>query len=168
MKMVYGTVTLQAIREEESFHLSRIDEKVKGWGFHDLTQEQVWVVAFDPTLMVRAVVPVAQGNQFYVEVDMAAVLTAVLATGTNRFWVMHNHCNRNVTPTKRDLELTQQINVAAAICGMYLEDHIIIGRGDRWYSMVDHGDLTPSKGIAKIAAMSAHSRVWTLPHKGRR
>jgi DNA repair protein RadC len=162
MKMVYGTVSLKTIREEESFHLSLIDQKVREWGFHDLTQETVWVIAFDPTLMVRAVVPVAQGNQFYVEVDMAAVLTAVLSTGTNRFWVMHNHPSTNVKPTKRDLELTQQINVAAAICGMYLEDHIVIGRGTRWYSMVDHGDLTPSKGIAKIAAQSAHQRVWLL------
>lgn len=162
-RMIYGTVALRPLREVESFHLDELRQKASEWGWHDLTQETLWIVAFDALLDVRAVVPVAQGNQFYVEVDMAAVLTAVLASGTNRFWVVHNHPSRSVKPTKKDLMLTQQINAAAAICGMYLEDHIIVGRDGGWYSMVDHDDLEPSAGIARIAAQSANQRVWRLP-----
>ena len=41
----------------------------------------------------------------------------------------HNHPSGDPTPSKSDIETTREVAKAAALLGVILHDHIIIGRG---------------------------------------
>ncbi len=41
----------------------------------------------------------------------------------------HNHPSGDPTPSKSDIETTREVAKAAALLGVTLHDHIVIGRG---------------------------------------
>ena len=163
MKNVYATVGLNIVRSD--LHYSDLRELLHEWGMFREAQEVFWVVTYDPMTALRSVVEVARGNQFEVEVDISNVMQAVWAAGTSRFQIMHNHPSGNVEPTKMDLTLTKQVNLAAAMGSMFLEDHVVIGPPDQWFSMVERGLFSPS---AKIQKMTAVRGPTVLLHKEER
>ncbi|HEV7458018.1 MAG TPA: JAB domain-containing protein, partial [Roseococcus sp.] len=43
--------------------------------------------------------------------------------------LVHNHPSGDPTPSRADIEMTQEVRGAAAALGMTLHDHLIVGRG---------------------------------------
>ena len=52
--------------------------------------------------------------------------------------LVHNHPSGDPTPSKADIAVTQEIKKAAAVLGLTLHDHVIIGR-NRHASLRDLG-----------------------------
>ena len=52
--------------------------------------------------------------------------------------LLHNHPSGDPTPSKADIAVTQEIKKAAALLGLTLHDHVIIGR-NRHASLRDLG-----------------------------
>jgi DNA repair protein RadC len=52
--------------------------------------------------------------------------------------LVHNHPSGDPTPSRADLEMTKEVEVAASALGITLHDHIIIGNG-RWLSFRKQG-----------------------------
>lgn len=151
MKNIYATVGLNIVRSD--LHYSDMRELLHEWGMFHEAQEVFWVVTYDPMTTLRSVVEVARGNQYEVEVDISNVMQAVWASGTSRFQIMHNHPSGNVTPTEMDITLTKQVNLAAAMGSMFLEDHIIIGPPDQWFSFTEAKIFEPSPKIKQLTAV---------------
>lgn len=160
LKVYYATVQLNVLREAPAPDLRDLPGLCEEWGLNTSAVECFWVVAFDAMQTVRCIVEVARGNQFNVQVDISTIFDAIRAAGTNRFYVMHNHPSSGLKPTKKDLMLTKQIAVAAAISALHFEDHVILAPPDRWYSLVEHGHMSPSAEIARLVAQSASQQVW--------
>lgn len=154
MRNVYATVKLDIVRSD--LRTTDLPALCREWGLFSEAQEVVWVVTYDPMAQLRSVIEVARGSQFRVEVDVSTVLQAAWAAGTSRFQLMHNHPSGKLNPTKVDLDLTQQVYVAALAGQMYLEDHIVIGPPDGWWSMADHKQF---EAHPKIRAMYARAAV---------
>ena len=161
LKVYYATVQLNILREAPAPNVMHLPDLVVEWGLSSQAVECLWVVGFDATQQVRCIVEIARGNQFNVQVDISSIFDAIRAAGTNRFYVMHNHPSSGLRPTKKDLVLTQQIAMAAAISALHFEDHVILAPPDRWYSLVEHGHMTPSAEIARLVAQSASQQVWS-------
>jgi DNA repair protein RadC len=49
--------------------------------------------------------------------------------GASALIMAHNHPSGDRTPSKADIETTREVAKAAALLGVTLHDHIIIGRG---------------------------------------
>jgi len=43
--------------------------------------------------------------------------------------MVHNHPSGDPTPSKADIEMTREVQKAAAVLGVTLHDHVILGRG---------------------------------------
>jgi DNA repair protein RadC len=43
--------------------------------------------------------------------------------------LLHNHPSGDPTPSKADVEMTREVQKAAAVLGVTLHDHVILGRG---------------------------------------
>jgi DNA repair protein RadC len=43
--------------------------------------------------------------------------------------MVHNHPSGDPTPSKADIEVTKEVAKAAALLGVTLHDHLIIGKG---------------------------------------
>ena len=54
--------------------------------------------------------------------------------------ILHNHPSGDPTPSREDLELTQQIARGAQLLGITLADHIVIG-DNRYYSFRENHRL---------------------------
>jgi len=128
-------------------------------GLHNASQETLWVIAYDSLLQVRTIVEVARGGYHSMEVPIPAVLTAVLLAGTHRFVIAHNHSTGDVTPTIIDIDLTRTIMVAANACGLYFEDHYILGPNREVLSFADKGILIPAPELAVMAKTQKKARV---------
>lgn len=120
-------------------------------GLNDQPQEVLWVIAYDSVQRIRTIVEVARGGYHNMVVPIPAVLSAVLVAGCDRFMVAHNHPTDAIEPTVIDLDLTEKIMAAANTCGMYFEDHLIIGPSGRLYSFAESGFLTPARELGEMA-----------------
>lgn len=152
MKLIWATTELRVNAELAPATLMDLRRVLRDQGMFTATQEVFWVCAYDAMTNLRALVEVARGDYYKVAVSIPATLNAVLVSGANRFYIGHNHPSGVVKPTEKDIKLTQQINVAAALSGLFIEDHVILGPPDKWWSMRDHGQLTPSSAITELYA----------------
>lgn len=152
----YATVSLNIVRSDLT--TADLPAQFRKDGMFTQAQEAVWIVTFDPMAQLRTTIEIARGNQYEVQVDMQALMQGVWASGTNRFFLVHNHPSGHVKPTKKDLALTKQVSLAAAIGGFYFEDHIVIGPPNEWWSMVGHGQLELSPAIQRMYAANSPFR----------
>jgi len=114
-------------------------------GLSTQTQEVLWVIAYDSLQNIRTIVEVGRGNYHEMDVPIPAVMAVPLLAGCDRFEIAHNHPSGDVAPTVMDVDLTHKILAAANTCGMYLEDHIIMGPSGKFYSFLDSGRLAPGR-----------------------
>jgi DNA repair protein RadC len=128
-------------------------------GVHTQTQEVMWVCAYDSIMQVRHIIEVARGGYHQMEVSIPAIMTAVLTAGTDRFLIAHNHSTGDVTPTTLDVELTRKVMAAANTCGLYFEDHLILGPSGEEFSMAEEGILVPAKELRTMARTQRRAKV---------
>jgi DNA repair protein RadC len=152
MNLTWVTTELRVRKEVPPATMADLPRILAEEGMFDATQEVFWVVAYDAMANLRVAADVARGDYYRVGVSIPAVLNIVLLSGANRFYIGHNHPSGRLQPTKKDLDLTTQISVGAALVGAYLEDHWVIGPGGKVWSMVDRGQFTPSPEIVSMYA----------------
>jgi DNA repair protein RadC len=139
VKNQYATIDLKVSKFLEVPDTQNLPDFFATNGMYDAAQETFWVVAYDSMRNIRSAVEVARGSYTDVVVNIPTVLTAVLAAGTDRFMVVHNHPNGDPEPSSMDLNLTQKIANAASTCGLFFEDHVVIAPPNKSYSMVGKG-----------------------------
>ncbi|MDR3517107.1 MAG: DNA repair protein RadC [Azospirillaceae bacterium] len=57
------------------------------------------------------------------------VVKRALELGASAVILVHNHPSGDPTPSRADIQITQEIVKAAAVLGIEVHDHLIIGRG---------------------------------------
>jgi DNA repair protein RadC len=57
------------------------------------------------------------------------VVKRALELGASAIIMVHNHPSGDPTPSRADIEVTREVAKAAALLGVTLHDHLIIGRG---------------------------------------
>jgi len=57
------------------------------------------------------------------------VVKRALELGAAALIMVHNHPSGDPTPSKADIEMTREVQKAAAVLGVTLHDHVILGRG---------------------------------------
>lgn len=123
-----------------------IAQALHEWGMSNSPQECGWVITYDNGARVYLVAEVARGSVHHLPIHMPTLLSAVLTSGTDRFMFIHNHPSGELRPSTADLETTEQIAEAAALCGLYFDDHLILTREPkRLYSLAGKGDYIPPK-----------------------
>lgn len=55
--------------------------------------------------------------------------------------VAHNHPSGNLKPSKEDRDITFRLKEAGSILGIDVLDHIIIGKGDTYYSFLESDEI---------------------------
>lgn len=137
----FATIELNVKGESKEL---RVPKLLNDLGLSTQTQECFWVLAYDAALNVRSVIEVARGTYSRVKIHLPAVYTAVLAAGTDRFMVAHNHPTGDVKPTQKDIDLTVSIMAGANSLGLYFEDHIIVSPRMSFYSFQQAGLMFPA------------------------
>lgn len=71
----------------------------------------------------------AQGTVDHVPVYPREVVKRALALNASALILVHNHPSGDPTPSEADIAMTTAIRDAAAVLGIVLHDHLIIGKG---------------------------------------
>ena len=83
---------------------------------------------------------VAKGSLSFAYVSPAELFRKALLKNAVMIVILHNHPSGDPTPSREDLELTQQIARGAQLLGITLADHIVIG-DNRYYSFRENHRL---------------------------
>lgn len=110
-----------------------------GIGLHDLAAEAAWVMTLDAARGIHGVYRVAQGGYHEADVSLPVLFGAVLASGTDRFFVLHNHPSGELAPSEHDVALTKRISSGSDLLDLTFEDHLILTPSGRWLSLRKEG-----------------------------
>lgn len=102
--------------------------------------EQFRILFLDADGMLKADEVQAQGTVNHTPVYPREVVRRALALGASSLILVHNHPSGDPAPSRDDVDMTRQVRQAAAVLGIELRDHVIIGNG-RWLSFRDEGLL---------------------------
>ena len=82
----------------------------------------------------------ARGTVNHTPVYPREVVKRALEVHATALILVHNHPSGDPTPSREDVEMTREIKAAAAVLGVVLHDHVIVGNG-RWLSFRQEGLL---------------------------
>lgn len=83
---------------------------------------------------------VASGLIDRVAVSPRKIVECALAAKAAAIILVHNHPSGDATPSQEDIDLTQDVIRAAALFGISVHDHIIVGKGSH-YSLKANGKI---------------------------
>ncbi|WP_437595668.1 JAB domain-containing protein [Sorangium sp. So ce590] len=104
-----------------------------------LVHEEVWLAALDAHDRVRGARMVCRGGLLGGSVRAPDVLRAAIELGAVAFVLAHNHPGGDPAPSDDDVELTREIEHAAHLIGVPLQDHVILTPAGRFASVFRAG-----------------------------
>lgn len=111
---------------------------MKGLG-EPLEVEQVWIAACDSKNRPFHRFMLSQGTLNASLVHPRDVFTPLIRARANSFFMVHNHPSGSPTPSVEDIEITRRIKSVADVVGIRFLDHVVMGRGGDFVSMVERG-----------------------------
>ena len=83
---------------------------------------------------------ISSGTLDRVSISPRKIVECALAAKAAAIILVHNHPSGDPTPSADDIALTQEVARAAALLGIMVHDHIIVGKG-RHYSLKANGKI---------------------------
>jgi DNA repair protein RadC len=93
-----------------------------------LTIEQLRLLFLDRQNQLIAEEVQQQGTIDHTPVYIREIIKRALELGASGLIVVHNHPSGDPTPSRADIQVTRDIREAAAVLGIIVHDHIIIGQ----------------------------------------
>jgi DNA repair protein RadC len=94
-----------------------------------LPHEELWVLAVDGRQRVHAARCVARGGLHGMSVTVSDPVRAALRADARAFVMVHNHPSGDPTPSPEDINMTENVALAAKHAGVPLLDHVVVASG---------------------------------------
>ncbi|MCS6891827.1 MAG: DNA repair protein RadC [Rhodovarius sp.] len=91
--------------------------------------EQFRVLFLDTRNRLLADEVQARGTVNHTPVYPREVVKRALELHATALILVHNHPSGDPTPSRADIEMTEQVRLAAEVMGIVLHDHVIVGKG---------------------------------------
>ena len=90
-------------------------------------KEIVKLIVLNNKNEILKIIDVAMGGSNFANFSVVEILGETIKMKAPKIILVHNHPSGNSTPSKKDIEITAMLYKAAAIVGIELVDHIVIG-----------------------------------------
>ena len=104
----------------------------------DKTEECLELIFLSVRNTVIGTQTVATGLLDRVSISPRKIIECALRVQAAALILVHNHPSGDASPSQEDIALTQDVINAAALFGIRVHDHIIIGKGGAHYSLRAH------------------------------
>jgi DNA repair protein RadC len=101
-------------------------------------REQFRVLFLDTRNRLIADEVMGQGTVNHTPVYTREVMKRALEVHATALILVHNHPSGDPTPSKDDIQMTKEVQMAAGVMGIAVHDHVIVGNG-RWISFREKG-----------------------------
>lgn len=145
LELGYRMLTEQNSKKEYFSNDSNEAFKYIGPSLIDLPHEEFWAIYLNTKNKILFKKRISIGGINETAVDIRRIFSTALEWNAVSIIVAHNHPTGFLTPSTKDLQLTNSIAEAGKILRIKLRDHIIVGinqdnRPD-YYSFFDNGKL---------------------------
>lgn len=126
----------------ERVRLNTVDA-IKDYMIPQLVSEKsevFYVLCLDTHLNLIRAIKHSEGSPSKASIDIRALATQVLNTGTDRIILVHNHLSNSAVPSSADIEATKVISAAFELINVNVLDHIIIA-GNKYFSFFANKDV---------------------------
>ena len=106
-----------------------------------LDHEEIWVIVMDNSGNIKHFSQVSSGGFTASSLDMRMLMKTVLVNDGTCFILSHNHPSGVCSPSRNDDQLTEAVDAAARTLSLRFRDHIIVARGNGYYSYSDNGRM---------------------------
>ena len=107
----------------------------------DMSQEHFLVMYLNQSNHPLDVKCISNGGTTHVIADPRIIFKHALNLNATCIILGHNHPSGNPRPSSDDRKLTQKLVAAGKLLDIFVKDHVIIGN-ERYYSFLDHGEMT--------------------------
>lgn len=90
-------------------------------------EEYVILICLDSKNYINSIFEISHGGIASASLDISNILKRALLSNSPKIILCHNHPSGDVSPSKKDYILTDQLYDASETVGIKLLDHIIIG-----------------------------------------
>lgn len=105
----------------------------------DMDKECLVVCAMDTKMKPVHIQIVGMGAINYCPASIPEIFKAALLSNAANILLFHNHPSGDAAPSKEDVQLTKRVLEAGKLLGIPLQDHIILGEGNSFYSFRNSG-----------------------------
>ena len=140
IRAVFKKYTLDEVKENT---IRRTPQQVLAYcraSLSDKTEECLEVIFLSVRNTVMSTQLVASGLIDRVAVSPRKIVECALAAKAAALILVHNHPSGDASPSLEDISLTRDVIRAAALFGISVHDHIIIGKGSH-YSLKANGKI---------------------------
>ncbi len=109
--------------------------------FEGKRQESFLIILLDGQNRLIDEKVIAEGIPTQATVYVRRVMEEALRVSASAFIVAHNHPSGHPAPSSSDDRTTQDLKQAADLLNLVFQDHIIIGRGNSYYSYAENDKL---------------------------
>ncbi len=125
----------------QSLNNIKIDSSDKVFSFFNnklknKKQEHFYCIYLDNNKRVIKTKLLFLGTLNYSTVHPREIFKEAYLVGASSIICVHNHPSGNITPSKNDIELTNNLKSAGMFLGIRIDDHIIVGN-DKYYSFFE-------------------------------
>ena len=106
-----------------------------------LDHEEIWVLVMDNSGNIKHLAQVSSGGLTAASLDLRPLMKTVLLNDGTCFILAHNHPSGVCSPSRNDDALTSAVAAAAKTLSLGFRDHIIVARGNGYYSYNDNGRM---------------------------
>ena len=103
----------------------------------DETQEYFYCIYLDSSKKVIKNKMLFKGTLNYSTVHPREIFKEAYLVGAVSIICIHNHPTGNITPSKNDIELTNNLIKSGTLLGIKIDDHIIIGK-NKYFSFFEN------------------------------
>ena len=119
--------------------------KLLGDMLKDYDREVLAVVMLQVDLKPIAVSVVSMGTLNESLAHPREILKPIILANAGSVMLVHNHVSGSLKPSVEDVQLTDRMQKVCNMLGTPVIDHVIIGRGDQFYSFQEKGVLPMGK-----------------------
>ena len=119
--------------------------KLLGDMLKDYDREVLAVVMLQVDLKPIAVSVVSMGTLNEALAHPREILKPIILANAGSVMLVHNHVSGSLKPSVEDVQLTDRMQKVCNMLGTPVIDHVIIGRGDQFYSFQEKGVLPMGK-----------------------
>ena len=106
----------------------------------DLEHEEFWIITLNRAKRITGKFQISQGGTAGTAVDIKILLKTALQQLADCVIAVHNHPSGNLTPSRQDDVITENIRKGCSAIGIPLLDHVIVSRTG-YFSYLDNGKL---------------------------
>jgi DNA repair protein RadC len=127
---------LVPVPEQETVRSGQDAARLVGPWLASQPQERAVLLCLDVNQHVLAIEEVARGGVSVCAVDVREIFAVAVRERASGVILAHNHPAGGCEPSPEDNRLTHDVATAGHVLGIPLLDHLIIGRGGSWRSIL--------------------------------